>query len=140
MRKDDIAYLISNSNEKINGFKSGDYKPDKVTIKNIFENLRSCLDYCAVDVAESIGIKKNRIYFPYCESREEFEKRVKENLGQLDVLNKEVFDLIEGLQKYKTKYYWLGYLCQSTIELKHKGLLNQFRPNLDKPEPKRNKL
>ena len=58
----------------------------KVDIKNIFENLRSCLDYIAQELFDAfcVGAKKpDLLYFPIRHSTSEFEQVISPNFSSI---------------------------------------------------------
>jgi len=100
----------------------------KVDIKNIFENLRSCLDYLAHELFEGLcGAAKQprRLYFPIRPSRIEFDKVMKSEYSGLEQANKTVFDFLESIQPYNSA--WLGQFNQLNNENKHQDLVEQTR-------------
>lgn len=100
----------------------------KVDIKNIFENLRSCLDYLAHELFEGLcGAAKqpDRLYFPIRSSRIEFDKVMKRDYSGLEQANKAVFDFLESIQPYNSA--WLGQFNQLNNENKHQDLVEQTR-------------
>ena len=73
----------------------------KVSIKNIFENLRSCLDYMAHDVFEAHcanSKKPDRLYFPIRPTATEFASAVDQDYPGLQPNVKPVFDILEAVQ------------------------------------------
>ena len=67
----------------------------KVLIKNIFENLRSCLDYIAQDTFDThcAGAKKpDRLYFPIRATAPEFSQAVSKDYPGLQTTAKTVYD------------------------------------------------
>lgn len=100
----------------------------KVDIKNIFENLRSCLDYLAHDLFEGLcGTEKQpkRLYFSIRSSRTEFDKVMKQDYSGLEQTNKAVFDFLESIQPYNSA--WLGQFNQLNNENKHLDLVEQTK-------------
>ena len=58
----------------------------KVSIKNIFENLRSCLDYLAHDIFEGYcpAVRKpDRLYFPIRSTQSDFKSAIAKNYPDL---------------------------------------------------------
>lgn len=100
----------------------------RVDIKNVFENLRSCLDYLAHELFEALcGTVKqpNRLYFPICISRIEFDKVMSRDYPGLEKTNKVVFDFLESIQPYNN--VWLRQFNQLNNENKHQDLVEQTR-------------
>lgn len=100
----------------------------KVDIKNIFENLRSCLDYTAQELFDAFckGAKKpDRLYFPIRPSASEFAQVMSRDYPTLEAKCKAVFDVLEAIQPYGDP--WLGEFNRLTNENKHQDLVEQTR-------------
>jgi len=100
----------------------------KVDIKNICENLRSCLDYLAHEMVEGLcqpSGKQNLLYFPIRSSKAEFEKTMARDYPGLETANKSVFDFLESIQPYRDA--WLGEFNKLNNENKHQDLVEQTK-------------
>jgi len=100
----------------------------KVSIKNIFENLRSCLDYLAQDIFEThcAGSKKpDRLYFPIRATSAEFTKAMAKDYSGLQGRSKAVYDVVEAIQPYNAS--WLGSFNKLNNHNKHQDLVEQTR-------------
>lgn len=100
----------------------------KVAIKNIFENLRSCLDYLAHDIFDthcSSVTKADRLYFPIRSTTTEFNKAVAKDYPDLELTSKTVFDILEAVQPYRNP--WLGQFNKLNNHNKHQDLVEQTR-------------
>jgi hypothetical protein len=100
----------------------------KVTIKNIFENLRSCLDYLAQDIFESYcrsSKKPSRLYFPIRETATEFSAAIVKDYPGLSTSAKNVVDTLEAVQPYRDP--WLGQFNKLNNHNKHQELVEQTR-------------
>jgi hypothetical protein len=100
----------------------------KVDIKNIFENLRSCLDYLAQEIFESCCPQSkppDRLYFPIRKSRQEFDQAVSKYFPNLQRKRTHVYDFLESLQPYNDP--WIGEFNQLNNENKHQDLVEQIR-------------
>lgn len=100
----------------------------KVTIKNIFENLRSCLDYIAHDTFEKhcAAVKKpDRLYFPIRPSANEFKQAVSKDFPQLDITAPSLYACLEAVQPYNDA--WLGQFNKLNNHNKHQDLVEQTR-------------
>ncbi|HIE0125417.1 TPA: hypothetical protein ACXI73_000470 [Stenotrophomonas maltophilia] len=100
----------------------------KVSIKNIFENLRSCLDYLAHDVRElkCVGaLSADRLYFPIRPSAKEFSQVVAKDFPGLESTHPDVFGILEGAQQYHDP--WLGQFNRLNNQNKHQDLVEQTR-------------
>ena len=110
-RSSSIQALISKSKKSFISLKT-DYDASlqdqtiseelKIDVKNIFENLRSCLDYIAHDIREAciVGSTVNRLYFPIRQSRIEFDQAINKDFQNLSFLHSDVYNLIEAIQPY----------------------------------------
>lgn len=116
-RKESIEALIKKSKKNFDALKedyhaSLDHKAVseelRIDIKNIFENLRSCLDYLAHNVFDTCitGKQPGRLYFPIRQSKKEFEQAVSKDFSNLQATNSDVYDILESVQPYHDK--WLG--------------------------------
>ena len=100
----------------------------KVDIKNVFENLRSCLDYLAHEIFEALcqpAVKPGRLYFTIRQSKLEFIQAVTRDYPNLQTVNKAVFDFLESIQPYND--VWLGQFNQLNNENKHQDLVEQMK-------------
>jgi hypothetical protein len=100
----------------------------KVTIKNIFENLRSCLDYLVHDIFDthcSAAAKPNRLYFPIRHTAEDFNQVVAKDYPNLQETVRVVYDILEGVQPYRAP--WLGQFNKLNNHNKHQDLVEQTR-------------
>ncbi len=76
----------------------------KVDIKNIFENLRSCLDYLAHDIFETLcpsAKVPDRLYFPIRPTAVEFNQAVNRDYPNIQTTSKVVYDILEAIQPYR---------------------------------------
>lgn len=140
MRFDDINDLILKIEGDINIFHITVKETDmqilemknsilnRVDVKNVFENIRSVLDYCALDIYENISKGNNtRIYFPYAKNRKSFVENVKGNFGKLKEKNSDVFFLVQSVQDFACQNKWLYAVCKFTNERKHDSLGKQHK-------------
>lgn len=100
----------------------------KVAIKNIFENLRSCLDYLAHDIFDthcSSAKKPDRLYFPIRSTAAGFNQTVVKDYPDLQSSSKAVFDILEAVQPYRDP--WLGQFNKLNNHNKHQDLVEQTR-------------
>ena len=136
-RSASIEALIRKSRESFVGLK-GQYEASlnekvvredlKVDIKNIFENLRSCLDYIAQELFDAFcaGAKKpDRLYFPIRPSASEFAQVMSRDYPSLEAKCKSAFDVVEAIQPYRD--LWLGEFNRLNNENKHQDLVEQTR-------------
>jgi hypothetical protein len=100
----------------------------KVAIKNICENLRSCLDYLAQDAFEthcSASPKPDRLYFPIRSSPADFSAAVSKGYPRLSAASPAAFKVIEAAQPYCDP--WLGQFNKLNNRNKHEDLAEQTR-------------
>ena len=100
----------------------------RVSIKNIFENLRSCLDYLAQDIFEThcaSSKKPDRLYFPIRSTSAEFVAAVEKDYPGLQTTSKTVFDILDAVQPYHEP--WLGSFNKLNNHNKHQDLVEQTR-------------
>lgn len=99
----------------------------KIDVKNIFENLRSCLDYIAHDIHEACikGSTPDRLYFPIRQNRIEFDQAINKDFQNLSSLNSDVYNLIEVIQPYNND--WLGKFNRLNNNNKHQNLEEQTK-------------
>jgi hypothetical protein len=100
----------------------------KIDIKNVFENLRSCLDYLAHEIFESCckGTKKpERLYFPIRQTAAEFAQAIQHDYPGLEANCRAVFDILESMQPFRDM--WLGQFNRLNNENKHQDLVEQTK-------------
>lgn len=99
----------------------------KINVKNIFENLRSCLDYIAHDIHETCiaGSKPRRLYFPIRQSRADFDHAIDSEFPNLSLIKVDVYDLLEAIQPYNDD--WLGKFNKLNNYNKHQNLEEQTK-------------
>ncbi|MGJ0342963.1 hypothetical protein NG769_10925 [Aliarcobacter cryaerophilus] len=135
-RNNSIQALISKSKKSFISLKT-DYDASlqdqiiseelKIDVKNIFENLRSCLDYMAHDIHEACikGSTANRLYFPIRQTRIEFDQAINKDFQNLSSLHSDVYNLVEEIQPYNDD--WLGKFNKLTNNNKHQNLEEQTK-------------
>jgi hypothetical protein len=100
----------------------------KVSIKNIFENLRSCLDYLAQDIFEThcgTAKKPDRLYFPIRATSGEFIQTISKDYPNLQATATLVYDILEAAQPFNDP--WLGQFNKLNNHNKHQDLVEQTR-------------
>ncbi|MBC8346526.1 MAG: hypothetical protein ISR89_07235 [Candidatus Marinimicrobia bacterium] len=145
MRNHDVDSLLSHIEDDLTNIKSKYEKslrekniPSslRIDVKNVMENLRSCLDYMAQDIAEEIIVPYRtannlsdlkRVYFPYGKNKQSFEQSVSRNLPNLESINKNVYFLIESIQPHSCNNTWLYDFCAILNSNKHDSLSPQER-------------
>ncbi len=135
-RSNSIQALVSKSKKDFTSLKA-DYDASlqhqtiseelKIDVKNIFENLRSCLDYMAHDIREACitGSAPRRLYFPIRQSRAEFDQAINSDFPNLSSIQSDVHDLIEAIQPYNDD--WLGKFNKLNNNNKHQDLEEQTK-------------
>lgn len=102
----------------------------KIKVKNYLENARSILDYCAHDIADKLGIKKEKIYFPFVNKTtniDGFKSEVGRNLPNLEMLHENLYKYIESLQPYHSAQVWLANFIDIVNNHKHQDLTPQIK-------------
>ena len=77
-----------------------------VYIKNFLENLRSPLDYLALEISEVVlgRPRGKKVYFPVSsKDQKSFDSHISKNLPNLDKVNSQLYSLLESLQAYQSK-------------------------------------
>jgi hypothetical protein len=100
----------------------------KVDIKNLFENLRSCLDYLAHDIFETHcpSVKTpDRLYFPIRSTAVEFNQVISRDFPGLQAINADIYGILESVQPYRDP--WLGQFNRLNNDNKHQDLVEQTR-------------
>jgi hypothetical protein len=109
----------------------------KVDIKNIFENLRSCLDYFAHELFDAFcrdARKPERLYFPVRSAAADFAQVMARDFPLLEANCKDAFDIIEAIQPYRDP--WLGEFNRLNNENKHQDLVEQTRTETQRVDVK----
>ncbi|MBI9055974.1 MAG: hypothetical protein JEY96_19285 [Bacteroidales bacterium] len=124
MNLEDINSVIEHSEMQIKELAGSieKNKINKVLLKNTLENLRSILDYLAVDMSSYLNDSKEKLYFPYGRKENHFKLSVKRNLPELRQKSEELYEVLEKRQPFKSKKSWLIDLCELTNEAKHNNL------------------
>ncbi|VTX49790.1 hypothetical protein [Neisseria sicca] len=123
MRKSHVDKLLTAIREELNIIKKME-AIDEVKFKSILENLRSSLEYIAQDINSMLSKPKDRIYFPYGKTKENFEGSINKNLSGIQYEYPKVYDYIESLQSHKNNGDdWLITMCSLTNHAKHNGLI-----------------
>ncbi len=126
---------INESVDKIEFFYEEAKKDDNkaaefnVKVKNILENLRSSLDFAAVDIAEYTGVVSKKIYFPYGKDENDFKSSIGRSFPGLQTNNPEVYNLLESFQPHKCGDNTIPDMCKMTNDNKHDDLYKYVRVN-----------
>lgn len=99
----------------------------KILVKNIFENLRSCLDYVAHEVFEKhcSGFNKpKQLCFPIRPDAAQFRSAIEKSFPGLLVNAVDVVTLLESVQPYRSG--WLGELNKLNNLNKHEDLADHM--------------
>lgn len=100
----------------------------KVDIKNIFENLRSCLDYLANEIFEThchSAKSSKKLYFPVQFTAAEFNQILNRSYPGLKTKSTIVYSILESVQPYRDP--WLGQFNRLNNNNKHQNLVEQTR-------------
>lgn len=124
MIRPDIQELLDEAKKSILEVKQAQ-TVSKVKVKNILENLRSALEYCAQFINQSLpNPKSGNIFFPYGEDETTFKGSVNKNFPQLVSTSPSLYNLLETLQPHRCGDDWLVVMCKATNEAKHKKSLD----------------
>ena len=145
MRESDIDSLLSHVEGDLTQIKST-YEQSlreknipaslQIDVKNVMENLRSCLDYMAQDIVENLIVPHRissglsdlkRVYFPYGKDKQSFDRSVSRNLPDVEAIAPSVHALIESIQPHSCGSTWLYDFCSILNENKHNSLSPQER-------------
>jgi len=106
----------------------------QISIKNLLENLRSALDYCAREVEERCVPTQppaGRVYFPIAKrgsAKQDFRSLIGSNLPGLLQARSDVVDLLAAFQEFSSQDNdWLPDLATLCNENKHEQLTPQVR-------------
>lgn len=100
----------------------------KVKVKNALENLRSILDYSALDIYEFLYPgKAPKIYFPYKENKLSFDEAINKIFKKIEILNVDVYKAVESIQPHVFGSDTLVELCRFTNDNKHQNLTPQTK-------------
>ncbi len=135
-RQKSITALLSKCRESFNTLKE-DYSSSlndkvvseelKIDIKNIFENLRSCLDYLARDIYEKCvsATPPSKLYFPIRRTQNGFNLSISNDFPGVENSYPDVYNTLESIQPYNND--WLGEFNQLNNDNKHQDLVEQSR-------------
>ena len=134
-REKSIAALISKCRSALDALKN-EYQSSlraknvseelKIDIKNILENLRSCLDYLARDIHDKfVAGLPSRLYFPIRPTFTEFEQAIASDFSGLDQISPDVYNILEKVQPYHDD--WLAKFNRLNNNNKHEDLVEQTR-------------
>jgi len=105
----------------------------KIGIKNIIENLRSALDYCAKEIHSRFGSGANtdRVYFPIARpgaNSNDFRSLVGRSIPGLQQTRPDIVNTLASFQEFSDrKNIWLPHLATLANENKHEQLTPQTR-------------
>lgn len=125
--REDIHAIYENSvnqykNINFNEVNEKDLTNISIQIKHLLEDLRSTLDYIAIDIYNKYNKRPARkIYFPYVENgktEEEFDKYFNKNLPNVKKDNIRIYKTIKDIQSFNGKL-WLSELMILTNSIKH---------------------
>lgn len=106
----------------------------QIEVKNFVENLRSALDYCAVELFRRYGGSKKpsqHIFFPYAKPPQpvsEFKsKQVEHCIPGLSTARPDIVETVAAYQYFGHTGNWLHLLMKITNEHKHEQLTPQIQ-------------
>ncbi len=125
--REDIYAIYKNAIKQYKNVNFCDIKEEglidiSLQIKHILEDLRSTLDYIAIDIYSKYNKKtKSKIYFPYVKegkTEEVFDKYFNSNLPNVKENNIKIYEIIKNIQPFTGKL-WLSELMILTNNIKH---------------------
>ena len=118
----EVFYESAKGDESI---KSG----PKIKVKQVLNELRSSLDYCANDIADYTGKKGSKVYFPYGRKMNHFDKGCNSSFPGLKSggANNAIYNQLISIQPFVVKDNWLYDICKLTNDNKHNKLTNYNR-------------
>jgi hypothetical protein len=102
----------------------------RIDIKNLFENLRSVLDYLAQDIRDRYCTSVNprdRFYFPIFTDKPSFDAQIDRWYPGLRSVCPDLVAFLESVQPYQQNMAWLGQFNRVNNENKHGNLIGQTR-------------
>lgn len=116
-----LSSTLNNDNLEIDNFEIS------LEIKHILEDLRSILDYIAVDIHKKYCPfhKTKKIYFLYSNENENetnFVSKINKNFPGLYENYPEIYDILSSVQNFKDKSNWIVKLNDLANEVKHNEL------------------
>ncbi|MCK9706236.1 hypothetical protein [Pseudomonas syringae] len=110
----------------------------KISIKNVFENLKSCLDYIARDLFLSLcapAKQKPNLYFPVRSGGiADFSATMEKEFPFLKARAPKIWEILEKVQPYHNP--WLGLFNELNNHNKHQELVEQTRTETKRTEAK----
>ena len=105
-----------------------------IKYKNLLENLRSALDYCAHGLCEKFGTgAKHNTYFPYASidtTKSQFNKRLEKNIPGLGKNRPDIVEFIRNMQHFSRKgAEWFPQFMLLTNKNKHVNLTPSSKMN-----------
>jgi hypothetical protein len=98
----------------------------KIDIKNIFENLRSALDYLAHEISEHLAnLQPTRLYFPIRKTAGEFDQTMAKDYPGVKENHPQVYAILKKAQPFNDP--WLGQFNALNNNNKHQYLVEQTR-------------
>lgn len=99
----------------------------KVDVKNIFENLKSCLDYVAHDIFENCEArgKLGKFYFPIRHSQIEFDHAIKKDFPNLLKKKPAIYKILKDVQPFRCD--WISKFNKLNNNNKHQDLVEQTK-------------
>jgi hypothetical protein len=102
----------------------------RIDIKNLFENLRSILDYLAHEVRDQYCSNANpreRFYFPILPDKPTFDVQMDRWFPDLPNTCPDLFAFLESVQPFQQNMAWIGHFNHVNNENKHGNLIEQTR-------------
>ena len=100
---------------------------DVIDLKRILENLRTCLDYLAVDIHKKTLNSGKKVYFPIANSINDFQNQIKNYFGDLETQDYEVYNLLLSLQTFHNGSNWLTDFSKLVNIIKHNNFFKTHK-------------
>ncbi|HHS9551465.1 MAG: hypothetical protein E7I51_08615 [Raoultella sp.] len=133
MKNEDVEELIAKIKKDFNSLSTTandaltDDEIEKLSaidIKQIAENIRSALDYIAVDIIKSTKLQNiKKIYFPYGSSIQKLES-INKWMPELKKINQNLYQSLIKYQDFNLpdSEKWIIQLCNLSVKVKHNEL------------------
>ncbi len=98
----------------------------RVQVKSALENLRSTLDYLAVEITNRDGAPNRNIYYPLADTSDKFDSTMDQKMGGVRSARPDISAVIERWQPFHPGKEWIGDLNRLAREQKHNRLSLQI--------------
>lgn len=134
--REDINALLDDANEQIRetlptlheeSLENENARPRfRARIKSVLEQLRSTLDYLAVELTGRYGTPKGLIYYPLAQGSQDYQTEIDKKMPGVAVARPDIAQVIQKWQPFQPGKEWLRELNQLAREQKHNRLTLQL--------------